>query len=200
MRTVLGVVLFLFVVVGAFAQQTSLNGTVTDPTGAVIPNASLLLSQAETSNTREAKSDSAGRYTFAQVAPVPPLLDFQGRLAKPDGTAVADGTYSIRFSLWDSLSGGNDNLLTVSRSGIAMRVWHQTWNLGAPFSAYKDVAFRQDGVGQFPNDANYLSGTGGFNSIPRYTGLTTLGPSGIFDDGRQVSIDEALVVSDEHAL
>lgn len=41
-------------------------------------------------------------------------------------------------------SGGSDNLLTFSRSSIAMRVWQQTWNSGTPFSSYKDVAFVQD--------------------------------------------------------
>ncbi len=69
MRTVLGVVLFLFVVAGAFAQQTSLNGTVTDPTGAVIPNASITIVNVETGAQRETKSDHQGRYTIAQVIP-----------------------------------------------------------------------------------------------------------------------------------
>jgi hypothetical protein len=69
MRTLLGVVLFLFVVAGAFAQQTSLSGTVTDPTGAVIPNASITIVSIETGAQREATSDSQGRYTMAQVTP-----------------------------------------------------------------------------------------------------------------------------------
>ncbi len=45
---------------------------------------------------------------FAQITPAPELLNFQGRLAKPDGTPVADGTYSIRFSLWSAVSGGTE--------------------------------------------------------------------------------------------
>ena len=45
---------------------------------------------------------------FAQVSPAPPLMNFQGRLAKPDGTPVADGTYSVRFSFWDALSAGTE--------------------------------------------------------------------------------------------
>jgi hypothetical protein len=56
----------------------------------------------------------ASRVT-AQVAPVPSLMNFQGRLAKPDGTPVADGTYSIRFSLWDAVAGGTEK-------------WNQTLN------------------------------------------------------------------------
>jgi hypothetical protein len=43
----------------------------------------------------------------AQTTPVPPLLNFQGRLAKPDGTPVPDGTYSVTFTLFDALTGGS---------------------------------------------------------------------------------------------
>jgi hypothetical protein len=53
--------------------------------------------------------------SHAQVAATPPLMNFQGRLAKPDGTPVADGAYSIRFSLWAAASGGTEK-------------WNQTLN------------------------------------------------------------------------
>jgi hypothetical protein len=33
-------------------------------------------------------------------------MTFQGRLTKPDGTPVADGTYTVHFSLHDALTGG----------------------------------------------------------------------------------------------
>jgi hypothetical protein len=46
--------------------------------------------------------------TQAQVSPAPALLNFQGRLAKPDGTPIADGTYSVRFSLWNAFSTGTE--------------------------------------------------------------------------------------------
>lgn len=45
---------------------------------------------------------------IAQVNPAPQLMNFQGRLTKPDGTPVADGSYSVRFSLWNSVIGGNE--------------------------------------------------------------------------------------------
>jgi hypothetical protein len=51
----------------------------------------------------------------AQVSAAPSLMNFQGRLAKPDGTPVANGTYSVRFSLWDAASGGTEK-------------WNQTIN------------------------------------------------------------------------
>src|SRR5262249_54351542 len=43
---------------------------------------------------------------LAQTTPVPPLLNFQGRLAKPDGTPVTDGTYSLKFTLFDAATSG----------------------------------------------------------------------------------------------
>src|SRR5678815_4439630 len=52
---------------------------------------------------------------FAQVSAVPQLMNFQGRLTKPDGTPVADGNYSVRFSLWTALTGGTEK-------------WNQTIN------------------------------------------------------------------------
>src|SRR5262245_20144137 len=44
--------------------------------------------------------------TVAQIAPVPPLMNFQGRLARPDGTLVANGTYTVTFKLFSAPTGG----------------------------------------------------------------------------------------------
>jgi hypothetical protein len=70
-ETTVVAILFLWLAcAGAFAQSlTSLNGTVTDPTGAVIPSASVILESVERGATRTTKSDDAGRYSFEQVAP-----------------------------------------------------------------------------------------------------------------------------------
>src|SRR5450432_1935422 len=48
---------------------TSISGTVVDPTGKVVPGASLILLNSDTAASREGKSDSAGRYIFSQVIP-----------------------------------------------------------------------------------------------------------------------------------
>ena len=53
----------------AFGQLTSLNGTVTDPTGAVIPNATITIVNTKTGIQREATSDAQGRYSMPQVNP-----------------------------------------------------------------------------------------------------------------------------------
>jgi hypothetical protein len=45
---------------------------------------------------------------FAQVSPIPPAMNFQGRLTRPDGTPVPNGNYAIRFSLWDAASAGTE--------------------------------------------------------------------------------------------
>jgi len=54
----------------------------------------------------------------AQVTAAPTLINFQGQLATPAGNPVPDGTYSIRFSLWDAVSAGtekwNQTLATVA--------------------------------------------------------------------------------------
>src|SRR5689334_16237008 len=49
----------------------------------------------------------------AQTTSAPSLINFQGRLARPDGTPVADGNYSLRFSLWDAASGGTEKWFQV---------------------------------------------------------------------------------------
>jgi hypothetical protein len=46
-------------------------GTVTDQSGAVVPNAEVSAVNPQTGETREAKSDSAGRYTIGNVVPGP---------------------------------------------------------------------------------------------------------------------------------
>ena len=57
---------------------------------------------------------------LAQVAPAPTLMNFQGRLAKPDGTPVANGTYTIQFSLFDALTSGNQKW-TQTVSGVVVK-------------------------------------------------------------------------------
>ncbi len=44
----------------------------------------------------------------AQVSAVPNSLNFQGRLVTPSGNLVPDGTYSVRFSLYDAVSNGTE--------------------------------------------------------------------------------------------
>ena len=52
-----------------FGQTTSLTGTVSDPSGAVIPAATITITSTATGSERTTVSDSQGRYTLPQVAP-----------------------------------------------------------------------------------------------------------------------------------
>jgi hypothetical protein len=47
----------------------SSTGTISDPAQAVVPNASVTLTSADTGNSRETKSDARGGYTFPQLPP-----------------------------------------------------------------------------------------------------------------------------------
>lgn len=40
-------------------------------------------------------------------AGVPPMISYQGKLMQPSGAPVPDGTYSIRFAIYDAPTGGN---------------------------------------------------------------------------------------------
>jgi hypothetical protein len=54
-----------------FAQGStgSINGTVTDPTGAAVPGASVTLKNADTGTEQPAVTNNDGRYVFATVQP-----------------------------------------------------------------------------------------------------------------------------------
>src|ERR1035441_9959275 len=52
-----------------FGQTTSLSGTVADPSGAVIPGATISIVNIETGTPRDAVSDAQGRYTMQQLTP-----------------------------------------------------------------------------------------------------------------------------------
>jgi hypothetical protein len=61
--------LFVLLAATAFGQMTSISGTVMDPSGSVIPNAAVTLTNTDTGAERTATSDSQGRYVIAQVTP-----------------------------------------------------------------------------------------------------------------------------------
>ena len=68
----------LFASASAWGQAaTSLRGTVTDPSGAAIPNATVHLINADTNLERTATTDGQGNYVFAEVLPGNYNLDIQ---------------------------------------------------------------------------------------------------------------------------
>ena len=61
-------------------------------------------------------------------ASIPPLMNFQGRIATPEGNPVPDGSYSIAFRLYDAPSAGQ--LLweetipaVIVRNGVFAVIW-----------------------------------------------------------------------------
>ncbi len=70
MKKLIGIcALSLFSVASMFAQTTSLSGSVSDPTGAVIPKAVVSVTNTQTGAKRSDVSDSQGRYTIPQLPP-----------------------------------------------------------------------------------------------------------------------------------
>jgi Carboxypeptidase regulatory-like domain len=59
----------LLVSTALFGQTTSLTGTVTDPTGAVVPSATISIANVQTGAQRDVTSDNQGRYTIPQLTP-----------------------------------------------------------------------------------------------------------------------------------
>jgi hypothetical protein len=69
MRRLIFILVFLCFSANLFGQTTSVTGTVTDPTGAVIPNAQITLTNVKTGALRTTASNATGNYTMAQLAP-----------------------------------------------------------------------------------------------------------------------------------
>ena len=63
-------------------------------------------------------------------------------------------------------SGGSDNLVMFSKSGIGMRIWQQSFGSGTAYSSYKDVAWT-DGTNASGNWGINITGTA--SNITSYT-------------------------------
>ena len=94
---------------------------------------------------------------FAQTTSIPPMMNFQGHLAKPDGTPVPDGNYQITFSIFAAATGGT-------------ALWTQTMN---PVIVHNGTFAVLLGNGS-PLTASMLNGTpyleikvGSDNPLPR---------------------------------
>ncbi len=69
-RMIQSTLLALCLATALFGQGfTSVGGTVSDPSGAIVPTAKITLTNADTGAQRSAVSDSSGRYQFSQVQP-----------------------------------------------------------------------------------------------------------------------------------
>jgi len=50
---------------------------------------------------------SLGAANAQTITAAPNTMNFQGRLAKPDGTPVPDGVHTVTFRIYDAQTGGN---------------------------------------------------------------------------------------------
>jgi hypothetical protein len=77
---------------------------------------------------------------LAQTTSAPALLSFQGRIARPDGTPVPDGTYSIRFSLWTAALNGSEKWnQTLDSVAVKNGAFGVLLNLTSGFTAGNDL-------------------------------------------------------------
>lgn len=82
MRRLLAVIIFVAcycVLSVAQTETASLTGRVTDPSGAVVPGATVTLTNRETKVSTEVKTNATGTYTFSTVAPGPYQLTVQAQ-------------------------------------------------------------------------------------------------------------------------
>ena len=93
--------------------------------------------------------------SFAQVLPAPPLMNFQGRLTKPDGTPVPDGNHSVVFSIYTAPMGGTllwteQELLTSHNGAIAVLLGTHTALTDAIFAGNTYLQIKIDGGTPLP--------------------------------------------------
>ena len=100
-----------------------ITGTVTDPTGAVVPNVDVKITSVETGNSRSTKSNGAGIFDFRigqwRLQPdrrLHRLRGLQERRDRPEHRPNAPGRYHVDGRLFDP-NGGR----TIKRSSGSVR-------------------------------------------------------------------------------
>jgi hypothetical protein len=122
--TVRKVLIFLtlavaFVTTGALHAQdnSSMTGTVTDTTGAVVPGATVVLSNAKTGTSFTAKTNSLGSYRFANV---PPQTSYVATVTGPGFSTVVINDIALQVGITRTqnitLKAGTTEQLSVSAS------------------------------------------------------------------------------------
>jgi len=80
----------------------------------------------------------------------------------------------LHLRSYSDSSGGSDNLVMFSKSGIGMRIWQQSFGSGTAYSSYKDVAWT-DGTNASGNWGINVTGTA--SNITSYTINQSVGTS-----------------------
>ena len=152
-RTSLAFVVVLFVIVAmsqVWAQTTTtgdISGVISDPTGAVVPNATVTLRNVDTGGSQTATTSSLGMYRFALLSP-----------GNYSVTASATGFQSITRKVSVALgSNRSENLqLSLSSSSTTVEVSGQTATVETE-DANLNTSFNSQQVALLPNPGNDLS-------------------------------------------
>ena len=145
------IVLFVMMAMAqVFAQTTTtgdISGLVTDPTGAVVPNAAVTLKNVDTGSSQSATTSSLGTYRFALLPPgnysvSASATGFQAITQRISVALGASATATLQLSLSSSST-------TVEVSGQTTEVETDNANLNTSFSPEQ--------VALLPNPGNDLS-------------------------------------------
>ena len=133
-----------------WAQTTTtgdISGVVTDPTGAVVPNVSVMLKNVDTGSSQSATTNSLGAYRFALLSP-----------GNYSVSASASGFQSItrRVSVALGSSAPGNLQLAVSSNSTTVEVSGQTTTVETD-DANLNTSFSPEQVALLPNPGNDLS-------------------------------------------
>lgn len=160
----------------AFAQMTSLGGVVTDPSGAVVPDAQLVLVNDATSAQRQTVSDANGRYQFAEAQPGTYTLTAKAKgfgdmvIGKIELLVSSPATVNVAFEKVGSLTE------VVAVSAEATQVNTVDASLGN--------AINNRPITQLPFEARNVVGL-----LSLQPGVTFFGDSSIRDDYRSGAVN-----------
>jgi hypothetical protein len=109
----------------AFGQNSfgTIVGTVTDPTNAVVPNATITVTNVDTNTTRQIQADGSGSYTVPSLSPGTYVVKVQGSgFGAQQGNPIvlqADQTARIDFSL---KVGEGTQIVNVDTTATALQI------------------------------------------------------------------------------
>ena len=141
-RFLLAFTVVAFVVAGAFAQETTggLQGTVKDPTGAVVSNARVDLTGTSLVGTKVADTDDSGYYRFANLPPGTYSMTVTAKgfsTVKRDGMVIVTGhlpTIDIKLEV-----GANSTVVEVSGEAATIDVTTETTQTNITQDVVKEV-------------------------------------------------------------
>ena len=122
---------------------TSLRGTITDSTGAAIPNATVKLANPAVGFQTEGKSDGHGEYSFQQLSPGDYTITF---------SATGFGTYVVKTALQVAQPATANAKLSVSAKDVTVEVRADTASVNTADATIGNV-IDNDTIMELPSEA-----------------------------------------------